>query len=289
MHNWSNDVVQWKMNGITHLSVPFTWFVKKAIALANKEKGKVIIGGPGAMLMQEMIESRTGKNVQYRSSLEGIEPVTLHNPFATFTTRGCISKCKFCAVPVIEGTFREVSDFVPRPIVCDNNFLAASKVHFNKAVDKLKIMPCVDFNQGLDATIFTPEKADRLAELKIPVLRFSFDGLQKEAAVMDAIKLARSKGFRQISIYVLYGFKYSIDDSVYMAQLMRDAKVRVYPMRYQPLDSLARNAYVDTANGWTANLLSAFQRCFFCTNTPFHEFNNQVAYMDDTEGFFEEI
>ena len=287
MYNWKRDVVTWKMNGITYISVPFTWFIKKAIQIANKEKGKVIIGGPAVMLQRETVEAAINKNVKILDEIPGIEPITLHNPFATFTTRGCVAKCKFCAVPLIEGSFREITDFIPRPIVCDNNFLASSRRHFYQAIDKLKKMPMVDFNQSLDATLFTPERADKLTELKIPVLRFSFDTIKKETQVVDAIRLARSKGFKQITFCLLYGFNQTVEESVYMGEVLRREKVNMYPMRYNPIDATIRNSYINTEKGWTANLLSAFQRCFLKTNIPFEEFTNQVNYIEEEEGFFD--
>lgn len=138
MYQWKTDIVTWNMNGALYISIPFSWFVKKAIMIANKEKGKVFLGGPAIYLQRDNIENQINKNVKILDSVEGIEPVTLHNPFATFTSRGCISKCPFCAVPKIEGSFKEIRDFIPRPLVCDNNFLASSQRHLDIAIEKLK-------------------------------------------------------------------------------------------------------------------------------------------------------
>ena len=38
-------------------------------------------------------------------------PLSLHNPDATFTTRGCIRACPFCTVPRTEGRFVELQDW----------------------------------------------------------------------------------------------------------------------------------------------------------------------------------
>lgn len=277
MHSWSKDIAVWKMDKILCISVPFTWNIKEAVKLANKTKGKVLIGGPAIMLQREFVQSSIQNHVTIQDKIPGIEPVTIHNPFATFTTRGCISKCGFCAVPKIEGDFKEISDFIPRPIVCDNNFLAASNKHFNKAVDKLKSMPIVDFNQSLDATLFTPEKATRLQELKIPNMRFSFDNIKKENQVVDAIRLAKQKGFSKITVLILYGFCYTPEESAYMGEVLRKEKIMIFPMRYQPLDAKIKNQYVNKEKGWTNHSLSAFGTCFFSTRVEFDQYNKHAS------------
>jgi len=43
-----------------------------------------------------------------------VDVLRLHNPDATFTTRGCPRACPFCAVPRIEGKFRELRKGGPR-------------------------------------------------------------------------------------------------------------------------------------------------------------------------------
>lgn len=275
------------MNGVVCFSTPFTWLIKDLISQANAiSDKKVIVGGPAVMLMKDKLQQELKSHVSIQNHIEGVEPITTHNPFATFTTRGCINTCSFCAVPKIEGEFREISDFVPRPIICDNNFLAASTAHKNKTIRKLKNIPLVDFNQGLDCSLFDEAACDLLSELKIPVLRFSFDHLSRETQLVEAVKIAK-KRFKIISVYLLYGFFHTVEESEYMAEILRNLKVRIYPMRYQPLDCTARNQYVCEEKGWSQTLLSAFQRCYFATKVPFAEFKNQVSEIqpENYQGF----
>ncbi|KKK89717.1 hypothetical protein LCGC14_2730320, partial [marine sediment metagenome] len=110
MYQWRKGIASWVDSvGTLYLSVPFTWLVDDAEKIAKKWKGSVRIGGSGLMKPTEC---------------EGYDPLLFHNGCATFTTRGCPNKCGFCAVPLLEGDLREVVDFRPAPIICDNNLLA---------------------------------------------------------------------------------------------------------------------------------------------------------------------
>jgi hypothetical protein len=183
-----------------------------------------------------------------------------HNPLATFTTRGCVNNCAFCAVPKIEGRFREIKNFIPRPIVCDNNFLASSKVHFNRVIDGLKKLPYVEFNQGLEARLFSSERAGRISELKLNDVRFAFDSTDKEGHLHKAVLLARKNGIKKISVLMLYGFTDTPADALYRAETLRKIGVNeIYPMRYQPLLSTEKGGFVNEKNGWSEYELQRFR------------------------------
>lgn len=268
---WAKSIKSWQVNGILHISMPFTWLFDDALKLIKKEGLPTIIGGPGALLIKNKFDGIA----EVRESTI-YEPIVMHNPFATFTTRGCVNQCPFCAVPKIEGEFREIKNFTPRPIVCDNNFLVSSKKHFNKVIDSLKCFPFVDFNQGLDATKFTPEIASRLAELPHLRLRFAFDSVNKENAVVDAIKVAQRHGLKDIRILMLFGFNETPSEALYKAELLRKNKVSIFPMRYQPLNTTEKNSFISPK--WTEHELHRFYvywtkaRNGIMDKVPFSEF-----------------
>jgi hypothetical protein len=272
---WSKSFVAWQVNRVIYVSIPFTWLVNDAITFIKKQKHPVVVGGPGALLMAEKFNGLA----TVERTIDWCEPVTFHNPMATFTTRGCVNACDFCAVPKIEGEFREIVDFTPRPYVCDNNFLASSKKHFDRVIDKLKPLPYVEFNQGLEAKRFTPERASRIAELKIPDIRFAFDSTDKEGYLQSAIKLARKNGIKRISVLMLYGFTDTPADALYRAESLRKMKVNeIYPMRYQPLSSTSKGGFVNVAKGWTEYELQRFKSYWIKSyngvmdNVPYAEF-----------------
>ena len=202
-----------------------------------------------------------------------VEPLIFHNPLATFTSRGCPNSCPFCAVPKLEGDLVEIENWRPAPIICDNNFLATSRKHFNRVIDRLKLIPKVDFNQGLEARLLTPDHARRLAELKQPKIRFVFDHVNEEAEVADAISLCRRHGLKDFGVYVLIGFNDTPDDAYYRLEKVREWGIRPNPMRYQPLDALTKNEYV--APGWTdrelKDMMHHYARLRYTEHIPYKD------------------
>lgn len=258
MNQWRKGIATWKCGDTLYISVPFTWLMDEARLIAMAHKGRIIIGGPGTMAPSEC---------------PGFEPVLFHNPAATFTTLGCPNRCPFCAVPRLEGDFREIPDFRPAPVVCDNNLLAASRAHLVSVVDKLKTFPLVDFNQGLEARRFTREFADLLAGLRCKV-RFAFDHIGTEAAVADAIRLCRERTTRDIGVCVLIGFNDTPDEARYRLEKVREWGIRPNAMRYQPLDATKKNAYV--APGSTDDELARMDRYYnrlrYLEHIPYEDF-----------------
>lgn len=237
--NWSKTFVEWWGGGVPHLSVVFTWDLPAARQRAEvlSRQGYVVrAGGPAVVLMPKYM-------VDVADCSGTISALPFHNPMATFTSRGCVRTCAFCAVPHIEGGLKELDDWPVRPIVCDNNLLACSRGHFDRVVDRLKPLAGIDFNQGLDARLLTTYHAERLAELDCMV-RLAFDSVAYETQFREAYKRLRVAGFpkRRLRVYVLIGFKDTPADALYRLRVVhKELKLMPNPMRYQSLDSLKKN------------------------------------------------
>lgn len=275
---WGKSIVHWRDNGSVNVSVVFTWHLPLAHKFCERfhDAGfSVRVGGPAIRLMPEYMADV--------ALVDGnLDALPRHNDRATFTSRGCIRSCKFCAVPRIEGDLRELKTWEPRPIVCDNNLLACSRKHFNKVIDKLKPVNDIDFNQGLDCRLLTDYHVDRLRELDIETLRFSWDFVSEESAVMGAIERCLKAGFTKskIRVYVLFGFMDTPEDALYRLQTLRNMKILSNPQWYQPIeksdygDPLIQDSYV--APGWTLKELKRYRRywsrtCYF-GKLPFAEY-----------------
>jgi len=267
LYQWRKGIAQWKVGKTLYLSVPFTWLLDEAERIAAQHKGKVIKGGPAYQCPQEC---------------EGFEPILFHNPCATFTTRGCPNRCGFCAVPKIEGEFKELPDFRPAPCVCDNNFLAASIPHIKHVVDKLKQFSVVDFNQALDARLFKGERIDLLCSLKGWKARFSFDGKGQEAHCKDAIDNCKRNGIKDITIYCLIGWNDTPELAIEKLELIRSWGALPFPMRYQPLNAKKRNEFI--LSTWTERKMRDVQRYYSKLNwwggVTFDEYEDRGGSME---------
>lgn len=270
---WQKRVVEQSHNGTSKLSVAFTWHLPDAYqrAVWLRSMGQhVIAGGPAVALMPDYLADVAEIGVDWPGALEH------HNPLATFTSRGCIRRCSFCAVWRTEGKLRELDDWPIRPIVCDNNLLACSMAHFDRVIDRLKSLSWVDFNQGLDARLLTSHHAARLSELQRPMVRLAFDHVKTEGQFLSAFQLLRDAGLpaKAIRVYVLFGYNDTPDDALYRLRLVQSLGARPNPMRYQPLDTLVRNSYVDP--NWTQGELKRYHRYWsrlrWLEHIPFEEY-----------------
>jgi hypothetical protein len=210
MYKWRKDIASWKVGDTLYMSIPFTWLLPKAEEAARSHRGKVIAGGPAVRLVP----------VSWAQTPEAVpfDILALHNPCATFTSRGCPNRCRFCAVPVIEPDFCEYREWKAAPLICDNNLLATRRKHFSAVIESAIQFPFVDL-QGLQPRMFTEWHARQITRLHKCRLHFGFDEAAEEADAHRRLELIRAWGARPFS------------------------------MRFQPLDSLVKNSFV--AEGWT--------------------------------------
>ena len=258
-----------------------------------KDPQNLFIGGPMATLMADEIEKETGykpikgllnekgklrlptdykvdSTVPDYSILEEIEyKYPASNAYFAHTTRGCIRKCPFCAVPKIEPFYTE---YVPLKkqiklvnkrhgekkdlLLLDNNVLASSQ--FDRIIDEIKEVGFyrgaklnnrnryVDFNQGIDLRLLTKEKMRRLAELSIKPLRIAFDHIRLEKEYVKRVEWASEFGIDNLSNYILYNFHDTLEDFYRRLEINVDLNERLgtkifsFPMKYIPIDNKDR-------------------------------------------------
>jgi len=192
--------------------------------------------------------------------LEEVEKWKNWNKSILFTSRGCIRKCPFCMVPIIEGNIKpvikNVSDYIypthKELIIWDNNFLASpiwkEMVHQIKDID-IK----VDFNQGLDARLVNETVASEIADMKIKMIRLAYDTPSEKAPLTKTVELLNEYGInkRKILVYALYNFYHennkigdTPDELLERIKYISNLGCVSYPMRYEPLYSLEKNKYM---------------------------------------------
>jgi hypothetical protein len=208
----------------------------------------VKVGGPAVMLMPEYLKGAEIGNDR-RGVLQRI------NPLATRTTEGCPNRCAFCAVPSIEGSFREMNVFPPGPIVCDNNLLASSHRHLERVVSMLKGYGWADFNQGLDASLVTQEIADLISTIGKPIIRMALDSQGEKDVWERAYRYWRNAKVpkNRIRSYVLIGFNSGPEEAWERCKWVEAHGAKELPMWFHPLDAMEENVVTGKQLdlGWT--------------------------------------
>lgn len=99
----------------------------------------------------------------------------------------------------------------------------------------------VDFNQGVDARLFTDEIVSLLAQVPVRPLRIAFDDIKTESDYTKALKMSVSHGIKDFSNYLLYNFKEEPVDLYHRIRvnvdLCEELNVSIYsfPMKYHPI------------------------------------------------------
>jgi hypothetical protein len=180
-------------------------------------------------------------NCETNEFLNYIYPTS--DAYIAYATRGCIRKCPFCAVPIIEPKFsnnisiKHQVDLIKNNfgekrhlLLMDNNILASKdfpliieeikSLGFSKNSQftrlkngrKYKLNRYVDFNQGIDARLLTREKMELLSQIAINPLRIAFDDVAAKELYIEKIRLAAEYGIETLSNYILFNYKDTPED-----------------------------------------------------------------------------
>lgn len=157
-----------------------------------------------------------------------------------FTTRGCIRKCKFCVVPKKEGYIHTTNELLDlwdgeaRSITLyDNNILALPE-HFALVCQQARENDIkLDFNQGLDHRLLTPEIIDLILSIRHQEYRFAFDHPSYIKSVDGAIAMLQSKGIKRCLWYVLVGFDTTFQQDLDRLNHLRERNQNAFVQRYK--------------------------------------------------------
>lgn len=226
------------------------------------------------------------------------------NRIVTYASRGCVNKCGYCAVPILEGAMDSFKTIKPTlevgaqelpeakgVVMYDNNF--TEHQFFDDIVDELKDFGLpVDFCQGLHVDSFTPKKAKKLAQLKwkgqtdgcYSNIRFSFDKMSYYNHIKRAYNLILDEGINaRMFLYLLYNFKDSPEDFYKRCRLIQDLvdkrkkQITIYAQRFQSYMSLRKNTY--TGKHWSNTMLINLNRIL----------QTQIGFLHVSPGFTDKI
>lgn len=185
------------------------------------------------------------KNIPFADDIEHFCPdYSLYPKFkfaAGFLTRGCPRNCGFCVVGKKEGKcsrqVAELSEFwrgQKMIKLLDPNILAC-KDHEQLLQDLSNSGVRVDFTQGVDIRLTTPDNIKLLNAIKTTIMHFAWDNPKedltehfKRYAELSTIKSERNK-----AVYVLVNFNSTLEEDLYRIYTLRDLGYTPYVMIYQ--------------------------------------------------------
>lgn len=213
-----------------------------------------------------------------------------------YSTRGCVNKCEFCGVRILEPKFMHYKDIKPyveaikdqygekeHLVLFDNNVLASknfkqithdildlgfekgAKVAYkNKAGHPTFKQRHVDFNQGTDLRYINKTRIKLLSKIALHPLRIAFDHISLKDEYCEKVKLAAEHGIEQLSNYILYNWKDTPQDLWTRLNINIDLnkklglKIYSFPMKFIPLKAKDRT-YVDV-HRWNWYFIRNVQR-----------------------------
>jgi hypothetical protein len=203
---WIGGLAEWTVGETAFLSIAFTWKLREARDRASWYKSlgyRVLAGGPAVFMNRHYLEGYAVLGPPQRDALQ------YHNPDATYATRGCDQRCKFCNVWMIDGDFTYYPDFVPRPILCDNNLSGLDPKYQDFIIAKFQAasVTLLDANSGFEPKSFDAGTVERWRKINKGPWRFGYDETDERERVRAVMKMLRDAGFspKRIRPYVMIG------------------------------------------------------------------------------------
>ena len=183
-----------------------------------------------------------------------------------FLTRGCCRHCEWCVVPQKEGTIHPAAiwEEIKRPdsremILLDNNVLASD--HGLEQIDHMGYEPVwIDFNQGLDARLITPQVAQMLARLHwIRFVRLACDTTEMLPVIRQATAYLREAGISP-SRFWAYALVQDVEEAHRRVSALRDMGVEPFAQPYRDYDGGEPTEEQNAFARWV-NRKSLFKSC----------------------------
>lgn len=169
---------------------------------------EIIIGGPGYDLL-----------IKLPDEIERIKPdydLYQMDYSLGYTSRGCPNKCYFCVIPKSEGSFKrwqhpkEWHDFrFKKARVLDPNILADPEWFMEVTDWFIEHNIALDFSQGLDIRLVTPEIAEQLNRIRFwKPIHFAWDNEKDKEKILRGIRILKDAGMSNIlrhkSLFYVY-------------------------------------------------------------------------------------
>lgn len=176
-----------------------------------------------------------------------------------------------------------------------------------------KIKRYIDFNQGLDARLFTEKKAEIISRLAVKPCRIAFDHIETKDIYLMALENAAKYGIKDFSNYLLFNYKDKPEDlwtrlsiNIDFCERHKDKKVSLFsfPMKYASIEEIDRNfvgefwckkylrainVILNVTSGVVAKEKDFFERAYGTTPEEFIEILSMPDDFIRFRNFFDDI
>ena len=250
-HNWPNlclmklsayhkargDHVEWwrpegRYDRVYKSRVFTDTYSKDTITVTNA--GEVVCGGTGYGLGPNLPDAVEHTYPDY--SIYPQFPDTAYG----FLSRGCYRNCGFCLVSAKEGRRSvQVADLAEfwngqREIkLLDANLLACSD-HEKLILQLAESRAYVDFSQGLDIRLITPDNVALLNRVRTKAIHFAWDNpdIDLTPDFRRFLELTAIKNVRKRKVYVLTNYGSTHEQDLYRVEILRGMGYDPYVMVY---------------------------------------------------------
>jgi hypothetical protein len=190
------------------LSVIFSWHAPYArtLALRWKANAEVWCGGPGMYALASWWKRETGLEVV--RGLDSRFDRQRGTYKMCFASRGCPVGCYFCLVPKIEGLAQSLDpDFVPAPILCDNNLSALPADYQDYIITRYQAFGMIlrDANSGFEPKTFDEDCYHRWKAMLKGPWRFALDETRELPDVERMMQILKAEPASKKRVYCLVG------------------------------------------------------------------------------------
>lgn len=265
-HKAKGDSVEWhdgrKRYDLVYMSRVFTDSYSKDFTRVI-HADQIIRGGTGYGL-----DNRLPDEVEHVYPDYNLYPQFAGTAYG-FLSRGCPRGCGFCIVGQKEGrqsrAVADLSEFwhEEKEIkLLDANLLACPD--WERLLKQLaESGATVDFTQGLDIRLITPEKVEALNGVKTKMLHFAWDNPKEDLTPYFKwfSELSIIKNFRKLRVYVLTNYGSSHEQDLYRIYTLRsmgyDPYVMIYEKSTAPLITKRMQRWVN--NKWVFHAVRYFK------------------------------
>lgn len=168
-------------------------------------------------------------------------PATKNTAYG-FLTRGCPRGCDFCIVATKEGKcsikVADLSEFWngQRNIVLLDPNMYACREWRELSQQLIDSGAWVDFSQGCDIRLMTPEKAEMIKQMKIKQIHFACDRYEEKERIVPKFKEFKEiTGWdeRKLPVYVLTNFNTTHEQDLDRIYTLREMGYWPYVMVYE--------------------------------------------------------